>query len=99
MNNVECPLYSSELSLFFDWYNQDRPHMTLKGDTPDEVYFNRRHACRAPRFEPRAHWPRGSPCAAPQTLVKGQPGAVLEMSVDFVARRRHLPRVTLRRAA
>jgi transposase InsO family protein len=91
--------FQRELSLFFDWYNQDRPHMTLKGATPDEVYFNRRPACRAPRFEPRPNWPRASPCAAPQTLVKGQPGVVLEMSVDFAARRRHLPRVTLRRAA
>ena len=42
-------------------FNQHRPHMTLNGATPDEVYFQRRPACRAPRFEPRAAWPRGSP--------------------------------------
>jgi putative transposase len=88
-----------ELHLFCAWYNQDRPHVTLQGATPDEVYFKHRPACRAPRFEPRAAWPRGSPCAGPQTLVKGQPGVVLQMDVNFVARRRHLPRVTLRRAA
>jgi putative transposase len=91
--------FRRELSLFGDWYNQDRPHMSLDGATPDEVYFNRWPACRAPRFEPRARWPRGSPCAKPQTLVKGQPGVVLDLEVEFVARRHHLPRVTLRRAA
>ena len=47
----------------------------------------------------RAAWPRGSPCAGPQTLVKGQPGVILQIDVDFVARRRHLPHVTLSRAA
>ena len=88
-----------ELDLFFDWYNQLRPHMTLRGATPDEIYFKRRLASRAPRFEPRAAWPRGSPCAAPSTLVKGRPGVILRMDVDFVAGRRHLPRVTLSRAA
>jgi putative transposase len=88
-----------ELSLFFAWYNQDRPHATLGGATPDEVYFDRRPANQAPRFEPRPNWPRGSPCAKPQTLVKGQPGVVLDVKVDFAVGRRHLPRVTLRRAA
>jgi hypothetical protein len=41
----------------------------------------------------------GSPCTVPQTLVKKQPGVVLEMNVTFAAGRRHLPRVTLNRAA
>jgi len=39
-----------ELQLFLDWYNSDRPHMTLEGATPDEVYFTRWPACRAPVF-------------------------------------------------
>jgi putative transposase len=88
-----------ELSFFFDWFNRDRPHMTLGGATPDEIYSNRRPACRAPRFEPRPNWPRGSPCAKPQTLVKGQPGVVLELKVEFAGGRGHLPRVTHLRAA
>jgi hypothetical protein len=90
--------FRREVDLFFAWYN-DRPHMTQHGATPDEVYFAHRPECRAPRFEPRAAWPRASPCALPPTLVKGQPGVRLSVQVTFVAGRRHLPRVTLTRAA
>jgi hypothetical protein len=43
--------FRREVDLFFAWYN-DRPHMTRQGATPDEIYFRRRPACRAPRFEP-----------------------------------------------
>jgi putative transposase len=93
------PSFRHELELFMTWYNGARPHTTLAGATPDERYFQRRPACRKPRFETRATWPRASPCASPQTLVKGRPGAKLQVSVDFVAGRRHLPRVTIRRAA
>jgi putative transposase len=88
-----------EINLFAAWYDQDRPHSTLHGATPDEVYFGRRPACRAPRFEPRAAWPRASPCARPQVIVKGQPGVRLAMTVELIAGRRHLPRVQLMRAA
>jgi transposase InsO family protein len=87
-----------ELTLFVSWYNRSRPHSALKGATPDEIYFQRRPANRQPRFEPRPAWPRGSPCASPRTLVKGQPGAILTLNVKFLARRRHLPVVTLTRA-
>ena len=91
--------FQQELSAIADWYNGSRPHSWLGGKTPDEVYFGRRPAGRLPRFEPRPNWPRPSPCARPQVLVKGQPGARLELILDFPGRRRHLPRVTLIRAA
>ena len=81
------------------WYNADRPHMTLQGATPDEVYLARRPACRSPRFEPRPGWPRVARCAKPQVLVKGQPGVRLELHIEFLANQRHLPRVSIRRAA
>ena len=84
---------------FVTWYNADRPHTKMNGATPDEIYFARRPACRDPRFETRHGWPRASPCARPQTLVKGQLGVTLELNVTFVARRGHLPRVTLTRPA
>jgi hypothetical protein len=65
------------------------------GRTPDEVYHGRRPANRSPRFEPRPGWPRGSPCARPQTLIKGQPGVRLELQVTCHNGRQHLPVVTI----
>jgi Integrase core domain len=83
--------FRHEILLFSDWINRFRPHMTLGGATPDEVYFDHRPANRSPRFEPRPRWPRGLPCATPQTLVKGQPGVALKMHIKFVGTRRALP--------
>jgi hypothetical protein len=88
-----------ELRLFLEWYNEERPHEYLGGRTPDEVYFKRRPKNGLPRFEPRPHWPRPSPCAKPRTLVRGQPGVQLELKVEFVRGRKYLPVVSLRRAA
>ena len=74
--SLRSKTFRQELSWFTVWYNQHRPHTTLGGRTPDEVYFHQRPANRSPRFEPRALWPRPAPCALPQVLVKGQPGVV-----------------------
>jgi transposase InsO family protein len=91
--------FRQQVLSYLAWHNEHRPHTFLNGATPDERYFGRRPANRAPRFEPRAKWPRGAPCASPQTLVKGQPGARLELVVTFKAGQRHLPVVELRRVA
>jgi transposase InsO family protein len=91
--------FRGELSLFVTWYNQDRPSEALDGWTPDEAYHGLDPACLAPRFEPRRHWPRGSPCAAPRTAIRGRRGARLDLEVSYVAGRKHLPIVTLQRAA
>jgi len=91
--------FRRELSEIITWYNEHRPHTSLDGRTPNEVYFRCRPASRAPRWEPRNKWPRGSPCARPQTLVKGTPGVQTEVEVDFHAGRKHLPIVRVRRAA
>jgi putative transposase len=91
--------FCREVSSYSAWYNEHRPHTTLDGATPNEVYFGRRPANRSPRFEPRARWPRGSPCARPQVLIKGKPGVRLELSVTFHGGRKHLPVVTIRRVA
>ena len=88
-----------ELTATFDGYNQHRPHTTLAGKTPDEVYYHRRPANRKPRLEPRELWPRASPCARPQALVAGQPGDRFTIVVGFHAGRRHLPVVALQRTA
>jgi len=91
--------FRRELISFVDWYNEHRPHTTLEGRTPNEVYFGRQPASRKPRVEPRARWPRPSPCARPQTLVGGQPGDRFELQVRHYKGREYLPIVTLRRAA
>jgi len=92
--------FLKELHYICQWYNEHRPHMSLGGTTPHEVYRRERHpANRRPRFEPRPNWPRPSPCAQPVTLVKGKPGLRLELDVQFLGGRKHLPIVRLRRAA
>ena len=91
--------FRRELQCFADWYNKARPHMMLGGKTPNEVYHERRPANRRPRIEPRERWPRGSPCAKPWALVAGKPGARFSVGIHFHAGRRHLPIVTLKRAA
>jgi transposase InsO family protein len=88
-----------ELQLFADWYNEARPHMTLGGKTPNEVYRALHSANRRGRVEPRKHWPRGAPCAKPWALVAGTPGARFSVGIHFHGGRRHLPVVTLKRAA
>ncbi len=88
-----------ELVAIFGWYNEHRPHTGLAGKTPNEVYCVLRPANRSPRVEPRKGWPRGSPCARPRSLVAGQPGDRFKVRLEFHAGRRHLPIVSLRRAA
>ncbi len=88
-----------DLNLIVGWYNEHRPHETLGGRTPNEVFFDRYPANRCPRYEPRDRWPRDSPCTKPWALVRGGPGACLEIAVTHHGGRRHLPIVTLRRVA
>lgn len=88
-----------ELALFCTWYNDERPHAWLAGATPDEIYRGVMPSCAEPRFEPRERWPRHSPCAAPQAKVRGRCGARLDLHVTYLAGRKHLPLVQLRRAA
>ena len=91
--------FRRDLHYFQLWYNGHRPHMTLGGATPDEVYFRSKPAHRQPRIEPRKHWPRRSTCARPGTLVAGQPGDRFDLKIKLLGYRRHLPVVTLQRAA
>ena len=91
--------FRKELMFFMDWYNEHRAHTTLDGRTPNEVYFARRPANRNPRIEPRPNWPRRSRCAQPQTLVAGQPGDRFTIAIDHYHGQRHLPIVSVKRAA
>lgn len=91
--------FRREFNHIVRWYNESRPHDTLQGQTPNEWYFGRFPTCRKLRHEPRSRWPRGSPCAGPWALVRGKPGAKLELQVALQGRHKHLPIVSLRRAA
>lgn len=93
------PTLRRELRYFTTWYNGHRPHLSLQAAAPDEIYQGLEPACLQPRFEPRAHWPRRSPCAAPHTKIRGRPGVKLDLHVSYVAGRKHLPVVELKRVA
>jgi Integrase core domain len=88
-----------EMLSLVDWYNEHRPHTTLQGRTPDEVYFRRFTANRRLRIEPGPDWPRGSRCALPRVLVAGQPGDKFDLDLEHIDGRAHLPIVKLRHAA
>ncbi len=90
-----------ELGLFMRWYNGHRPHDALGVRTPDEVYRGLVPACERPRLELRTRWPRRSNCASPQAPVEkaGSRAGPLRFDVTFVGGRRHLPVISLRRAA
>ena len=83
--------FEQEVSLISDWYNEHRPHMTLEGKTPNEVYFSRSATNEQPRHEPRECWPRGPPCAKPQVDIDGEPGDPIVLEIDCLESRRHLP--------
>jgi transposase InsO family protein len=91
--------FRQELACFTYWYNQCRPHSSLHGKTPHEVYHDLLPACEGPRYEPRAQWPRGAPCASPPTPVVGHCGTPLRLELRYHGGRKHLPIIELRRAA
>jgi putative transposase len=88
-----------ELTSYSMWFNQHRPHQSLGGRTPLEVYEEQTPANEKPRFEPRSRWPRHSRCARPQAQVKGQCGVRLELVVKSYEGRKQLPVVELKEAA
>ncbi len=107
LKEILCPItvpehqpdFEYEVGLAIDWYNEHRPHETLGGKTPNEVYFSRPPENEQPRIEPRRKWPRGSPCAKPMVGIEGDPGAPIIVEIDCREGRRHLPIISVRRAA
>jgi len=91
--------FRREVALYCVWYNEYRPNQALGGRTPKEVRERVRPANTRPRYEPRPRWPRGSPCAEPHTFVRGKVGVRLQLEVAYLEGRKHLPIVTLKRAA
>jgi putative transposase len=88
-----------ELALYVAWYNAHRPHAALDARTPNELYLGRKPACLRPRLELRPRWPRDAPCAAPQAPLKRRVSGAVRLEVRFLDGRRHLPIISLRRAA
>ncbi|MCL2120396.1 MAG: DDE-type integrase/transposase/recombinase [Planctomycetaceae bacterium] len=83
--------FEHELSLWATWYNSHRPHMSLKGRTPDEVFFKKRAANTLPRIEPRIGLKHSSPCAAPRVMMAGKAGRKVNIQLSFLEGQQHLP--------
>jgi hypothetical protein len=90
-----------ELAYFMRWYNGHRPHGPRGIRTPDEAYYGRSPACERARLKLRPRWPRQSKCASPQAPVdvEASRAGPPQVVVTFLGGRRHLPVVSLRRAA
>jgi len=87
----------ASLARFEDWYNEVRPHTSMGGATPDEVFHGRRHANRRRRFEPRARYPEKGGCAAPMGAAQAKIGARLDLVATPFRGARHLAQIEIRR--
>jgi len=88
-----------EVAIYVEWYNAHRPQSALAVRTPDEVYHGLPPACEKPRLELRPRWPVESKCASPQAPMDRDGPHDARLEVNFLVGRRHLPIVSLRRAA
>ena len=79
-----------------DWYNDVRPHSSLGGATPDEIFHGRRPADRRRRLEPRAKYPGKGACAAPWAPARAKIGTRLELVAKPFRGARHLAQVEIR---
>ena len=79
-----------DIGLYATWYNTQRPHMTLAGKTPREVYEGR--TGRPQPLEPRPNW-------TTRPRRRGADGDKFRLEVSYIQGRKHLPVVKLRRAA
>jgi hypothetical protein len=86
-----------ETKLFFDWYNEHRPHMALNGKTPNEVYYHRHAANAKPRIETRQKAKHSTPCAKPRMCIAGKAGTKIKLHLEFLEGRLHLPIIKVER--
>ncbi len=91
--------FQQQLKDIVDWYNSARPHESLNGCTPDEIFFSQPKANEQPRIEPRPGWPRDSSCASPQVDIEGEPGDAFTVKIEAFRGRRYLPVIRIQRAA
>jgi transposase InsO family protein len=90
--------FEQELLMYALWYNEHRPHQSLLGRTPNEVYEERFAARDKPPLEvrrmPKSENP-GTACVEP--IIEIAPR--LRLVVKHFEGRKHLPIVELERAA
>jgi transposase InsO family protein len=86
-----------ETELFFNWYNEHRPHMTLSGKTPNEVYYHRHAANAKPRIETRPKAKHSTLCAKPSMCIAGKAGTKVKVRLEFLDGRLHLPIIRVER--
>jgi len=89
--------FCASLARFEDWYNEVRPHSSIGGATPDDVFHRRRPANRRRRFEPRARYPAKGACAAPWAPARAKIGARLDLVATSFQGARHLAQIEIRR--
>jgi transposase InsO family protein len=82
-----------EVDLFVDWYNTERPHMSLRGATPSEIERGVRSARDGPRFETRKSYPTRD------VELRADAGTAVELCVRCCEGRAHLPVIEVRAAA
>ena len=84
--------FQNELLRYVTWFNEHRPHQSLAGRTPNEIYDGTRLARDASRFETRTE-PRKGKNHAVERVTK------LRLVVSQLDGRPYLPIVKLERAA
>ena len=94
---LQHPAFCASLARLEGWYNEVRPHASMDGATPDEVFHGRRPDNRRRRFEPRARYPVKGACAAPWAPARARIGARLDLVATPFRGARHLAQVEIRR--
>jgi transposase InsO family protein len=81
------------MSLYAHWYNTCRPHSSLGGAAPIEIYFGRKPAHQEPRIEPRARYP-----TKPGEKLRARRGAKVRLEITYLGGEKHLPVVAVKAA-
>jgi len=78
--------FQEQLEIFRTWHNSERPHSSMAGRTPDEVYFDVKEPnILKPRFEPRPNCPAKCLGAKPHVpAIRGSPGDPIQIRVRFL---------------
>lgn len=88
-----------ELSLYCDWYNRERPHTSLDGATPNETYDGVSATSHRARAEFRTRSAGVETAQESRGRRSVQCSATIDLVVDYLEGRPHLPVVSLRNAA